>query len=461
MISICHVNITSIRKHKDELLGRFSQYDIISINETNLRKDSPFGLKGYNIFRNDRTDKRGGGVVLAVKEHIKCQEIVNKTIEKNEIIAVQIEIKTLKSILISSIYVPPQVKLHSDAFHELYNLNNNCIIVSDLNAALYQMGSRKTNGKGRQLQELLNEGFLSCIDDNSVTYERNDYEEKIDWILASQPLISFITNVETHPTSPRISLNFQAAKWVVFRNKLDEHLVLWDNSRLLNSTLDIEEYSSFITDSITSATQHAIPTSKQINTSYTTSEATKHLIKSKHQAYRRWKKSGQDQEKKHYYNTKVLLTNSLRNDRKNNFNKLMSSICQKKMFSASVWATVRKFHNKRVKQSYPNIIKYNNISATSNNDKADLFADYFTNEVYSKSPDTLPFHEQVTREVLNIKNKINSRKSTNRWNKITTKEVKWNIKKLRNSSSGPDNIHNRCLKNHTKLYNSIIKAKER
>src|SRR5271163_505927 len=102
MINICHINITSIRKHKDELLSRFSHYDIISINESNLEKDRPFFLKGFNIFRNDRSDKQGGGVLLAIKDNIKCYEIFNKTIEKNEIVAVKVETKTFKSILVAS-----------------------------------------------------------------------------------------------------------------------------------------------------------------------------------------------------------------------------------------------------------------------------------------------------------------------------------------------------------------------
>ncbi|CAF3306674.1 unnamed protein product [Rotaria sp. Silwood2] len=359
MIKVCHTNITTIIKHKDELLSRFSQYDIISVNETNLEKDSSFALKGYNIFRNDRIGKLGGGVLLATKEHIKCQEVFNKTIEKNEIIAVEVETKTYKTILISSTYVPPASKIHINVFRELYNMNNNCMILDDLNAALNQMGSRKTNARGRQLQELLNEGYMNCIDDDSTTFERNDYEEKIDWILASQPLMSFISNFETHspftmfsghksitfdisigaepkPMSPRLSLNFQAANWSKFRNKSDENLMIWNNDRFLNSTSDIEEYSSFITDSITAATQESIPPSKQINTSYAISKTTKHLVKMKHIAYKRWKKNGENIEKKQYYNAKMLLTNSIRNDRKNNFNKLMSSLCDKKMSSASV-----------------------------------------------------------------------------------------------------------------------------
>ncbi|CAF4749304.1 unnamed protein product, partial [Rotaria sp. Silwood2] len=156
-------------------------------------------MKGYNIFRNDRVGKPGGGVLLAVKQHIKCSEILNKTVGKNEIIAIEIATQSLKSVLIASIYVPPTAKIHTNIFNELYNLNNNCIVVGDLNATLYNMGSRKTNARGRQLQEVINEGYINCIDDDSTTFEKNDYEEKLDWILASQLLHSLISNFETHP----------------------------------------------------------------------------------------------------------------------------------------------------------------------------------------------------------------------------------------------------------------------
>ncbi|CAF4588463.1 unnamed protein product [Rotaria sp. Silwood2] len=335
------------------------------------------------------------------------------------------------------------------------------------------MGSRKINARGRQLQELFKEGFIECVNDDSTTFEKNDYEEKFDWILASQPLLSFISHVETHPTigtqsghkpltfdipigvepkppSPRLSLNFKAANWPKFRSKLNEQLMLWNNNRLINSALDIEEYTSFITNSITSATQEAIPTSKQLNTNIKLSEATKHLIQLKHKTYRKWKKTGEDSEKQQYYNYKVLLTNSLKNDRKNNFNKLMSSLCQKKMYSDAVWLTVRKFHNKRIEQTHSYNVRYNNVIATSDKEKADLFAEYFQNEVYVKPPDTLPFHQQVIQQAHNIIHGSSNTK-LNKWKKITSKEVKWTIKQLRNSSCGPDNIHNRCLKNYTEL----------
>ncbi|CAF5145234.1 unnamed protein product, partial [Rotaria magnacalcarata] len=55
----------------------------------------------------------------------------------------------------------------------------------DLNATLSEMGSTKTNARRKQLQELLNEGIIDCVDDDSTTFEKNEYEAKLDWILGS------------------------------------------------------------------------------------------------------------------------------------------------------------------------------------------------------------------------------------------------------------------------------------
>ena len=134
-------------------------------------------------------------------------------------------------------------KIDINLFNELYNINNNCIIVGDLNATLHNMGSAKANARGKQLHELLKDGFIECVEDDTPTFERKDYEVKLDWILGSQPLLSFISNVKTHPqigtlsghkpltfdismgaepkpTSPRISLNFKAANWPLFRRQI-------------------------------------------------------------------------------------------------------------------------------------------------------------------------------------------------------------------------------------------------
>lgn len=473
MIRLCHINITSIRKYKDELLARFSDQDIISVNETNLEKDTPFYLKGYNIFRNDRVGKSGGGVLLAVKENIKSKEIFNQTIDNNEIVAIEIETKSFGNILIASMYVPPTANIASEVFRDLHQINNDCIVMGDLNAALEEMGSRKTNKKGKQLEDIINEGFLIGIDDNSTTFERNQYEEKLDWILASQPLFSFITNFEVQPSfglssghkpiifslpieaeskppSPRLTFNFKAANWSKFRTNLDKHLKCWPNVQ--SSNLDnIEEYSIFITNSLVKATNKSIPINKHRTATFTVSEATKRLIKLKHQSYRRWKKTVEQEDKQRYYNYKLLLTNSLRNDRRSYLKQLMSSLCQKRMYSDDVWLTVRKFHNKRIKQTYSGVMNYNNKTATTNVEKANLFAEYFEKEVYFEAEDVEPYHSHITHQTNTIRQNMHNKVGQTSWNEITTAEVKLHLKQLRNSSPGQDNVHNRCLKNYTEL----------
>ena len=202
---------------------------------------------------------------------------------------------------------------------------------------------------------------------------------------------------------------------------------------------------------------------RQATSSYTISEATRCLIKSKHQYYRRWKKYSQDSDKHEYYKYKLLLTNSLRNDGKDHYKNLMSSLCQKKMYSESVWLTVRKFHQKRIKQSFPRIMKYNSITATSEMEKPNVFAEFFQNEIYAAPNNALPFHDQVSNQVNIILHRMKTTRNI-KWKKITPEEIKWHMKQLRNSATGPDNIHNRCLKNHTSLllehltmlFNSVV-----
>ncbi|CAF4501712.1 unnamed protein product, partial [Rotaria magnacalcarata] len=86
-------------------------------------------------------------------------------------------------------------------------------------------------------------------------------------------------------TSPRTSFNFKAANWTTFRKTLNDQLQLWNLSRTISTTVKIEEYNMFITNSLLEATHAAIPKLKQATSSYTISEATRNLINLKHHHY--------------------------------------------------------------------------------------------------------------------------------------------------------------------------------
>ena len=486
MLKICHVNITSINKHKDELYARFHDFDIISINETNLKPSQQLTLSGFNIFRNDRKDKSGGGVLLAVKEKIQCHEKINKSEEENELMAVQIETKRGR-LLIASIYIPPRAKLNKKLFEEIYNINNDCLILGDLNAALKEKGSRRTNLKGRQLQQILEEGYLQCVEAEITTFERINYQEKIYWVLATQPTFLHISRVETHPQigtitghkpmtmelsseaeykpgSSRNTRNYNTADWPTYRRQLNRLLGSWNNETDLRTPENIEVYRKFITGCMNKAAEAATSPVEHSLKRELPNEITKRLIGQKHQAYRQWKKSNLDAAKAHYYKLKVLVSNALRNQRIERFKKLMESLCAKQMNSSKIWKTVRKFHNKRTRQSFSNTIEHKNQTARTDQEKANLFAAYFEEEVFREEPNDRPFHQQVSERVRQIK--TNLKQTNTKGPLITAKEIKDMILNLKTSSPGADKIHNRCLKNHTKsllkhltmLFNAVLEA---
>ena len=58
MLKIMHINVISIKRHMDEILAIFNKYDLWSINETKLKPHQLFSLQEFNIFRNDRQNKK-------------------------------------------------------------------------------------------------------------------------------------------------------------------------------------------------------------------------------------------------------------------------------------------------------------------------------------------------------------------------------------------------------------------
>ena len=71
--------------------------------------------KGYNIIRNDRVaDKRGGGVLIALRENITYNRLTASKNNPNwsdrlEIIALELEMMNTKKSLVSVCYRPPNV----------------------------------------------------------------------------------------------------------------------------------------------------------------------------------------------------------------------------------------------------------------------------------------------------------------------------------------------------------------
>ena len=107
---VVHFNARSLKKESldyVDYLFEFSEIDVIAVTETWFQNDVAdiyFDLHGYNIFRNDRMGRVGGGVAVYVKKNLSAK-IISKSTELVEYINLEIGDSNTKTFF-SCIYNP-------------------------------------------------------------------------------------------------------------------------------------------------------------------------------------------------------------------------------------------------------------------------------------------------------------------------------------------------------------------
>ena len=133
-----------------------NNYVICLLNETWLNSDIPdqLILENYTIFRKDRTDKRGGGVLIAVKNEFKCsQKIVSSLMED---IFVEVFTKD-KKMLFCTLYRPPNIDI---SFTEYLSSRFSEIDISFYDISCF-LGDFNTNFSNNDINtNVLKEEFL-------------------------------------------------------------------------------------------------------------------------------------------------------------------------------------------------------------------------------------------------------------------------------------------------------------
>ena len=91
--------------------------DLIAITETWANTDTPDGfysLPGYTLYRADRTDKRGGGVMLFVSEAIASSEVSCTHYDDFEASCIKLPLNSGKYAGFLCIYRPPNITTVGD-----------------------------------------------------------------------------------------------------------------------------------------------------------------------------------------------------------------------------------------------------------------------------------------------------------------------------------------------------------
>lgn len=170
-VTILNWNANSITNKKTEFIHFLHHYevDIACITETHLSNCNKLFIPNYKIYRSDRTNSKGGGVLIAINSiHTHHQEILPDT-PGLETIAVSITINN-NSLKVIAAYKPPTFKLINTNLQNLFNPNDKVLLLGDLNSKHVNWGCQCNNQDGKILAQLVNNTNIKILSPSEPTY---------------------------------------------------------------------------------------------------------------------------------------------------------------------------------------------------------------------------------------------------------------------------------------------------
>ena len=166
------LNARSIVNKRNELNIMVEDIDphIIDITESWANTDitdAELGLTGYVMFRRDRMGRRGGGVILYVKDSIQAYEIkLERKADYDEVVWCKI-VSGNSKLTIGLVYRSPNINEEDNtkiqnAIKEVSK--GECIIIGDFNQGHIQWKSlESTGGDDQQFLFLIQDSFITLL----------------------------------------------------------------------------------------------------------------------------------------------------------------------------------------------------------------------------------------------------------------------------------------------------------
>ena len=190
-------NAQSIRNKMDSFrsLIAVEKPDVVGITESWLSTDTidfegEYNMPGYKIFKRDRKGKKGGGVLLYVRDYLNpvCCDITTE----HEILGVVL--KNLKrELYVYLVYRPPhqEVEKDEDMYRNLSRTLTNkfCIVTGDFNCPKISWIDRTADAEGRRLLDFASEELLT-----QWVYEATRGSNILDLVFSSED--NAVTNLE-------------------------------------------------------------------------------------------------------------------------------------------------------------------------------------------------------------------------------------------------------------------------
>ena len=434
-IIISHHNIRSIKHNHTDLLAFLEDHspDIMTFNETWLKKGMKYDIPEYKIFRNDRTSqtrKRGGGIAIAVKENLAYQEIDDIQLTaptNNEQLTIAIRTDDKKTLFISTIYCPkgsPSIEL----IEGLLDGRENVVLTGDFNSKHQDLGNDKQDKSGHDLVEVTRKLGMTLINAGTPTY-RNDKTGKDDvndlifispslfpcykefWVgedLGSDHSVItgvlYCTPVVNRRPDRTIRL-YHKANW---KDINDIIMAKMDNSSLdmENATIqDIDTYVDKLTTTITSTVNDKVPTKSIKGNSIGIPKEIRDLITQKRHIRRLWQTTRDEQHKTAFNRLQKQVKKAMISTRKDNWHRYCNDMELAEGQDHS-WRKLKSVLNPKTGSlSYPTLVSTNSkggkTRATTTSEKLDTFASQME-QIFTEDGDTQLFDDNNRTRIDNL-----------------------------------------------------------
>lgn len=183
--------------------------DVICIQETWLKPNLDFVLKGYNSIRQDRVKDVGGGCLTFIKDGISYRHL--KTAEEHECIVTEIFDGDSGKYTIVNYYNPCKA-LTNEMLKNIFKRTHREIWCGDFNSHNSLWGSNYTDLNGEVMEEMINDRMLVCLNNGAGT-RMNVYKNKtscIDLTLVDRKLASTVyVNGKLNRIQVQVVITFQ------------------------------------------------------------------------------------------------------------------------------------------------------------------------------------------------------------------------------------------------------------
>ncbi|UYV84660.1 hypothetical protein LAZ67_X003006 [Cordylochernes scorpioides] len=192
----CNINGISTSKSKvklDEILSLADSKgaNIICLQETKLKPNHLFKVKGFKILRKDRPSADGGGGLLTLIKDLSFEEIDTPSTTHTELQAFKIHLPNQRPLTIVNTYHPPQ-KPGPELDLVAHLLNPNILILGDFNSKHQSWGCSLNNTEGSILSTFIDDNNLTIVS-HGPTYISHSYgtPQTLDLTITSPSMQQF------------------------------------------------------------------------------------------------------------------------------------------------------------------------------------------------------------------------------------------------------------------------------